>query len=315
MTIFSTSQQCAQHAKEIDYGGWPAPRNHMSMKQGYEVNATRQQAAEHSSNSYISLFFSFSSSCKQIIRRPKWMNTITTIFKKVSIAPINRDNIVSHLKTTLKCYFYFFLWVHTAYTRTLAHYIRCALWLYIVIEADNRPYQYTSISKSQHLNVRFTYIWYIVDQTYIQISGARLKTKQVSECEEKCFRKKLKTKNDFLRRVDLWISSIHAYYSPPLYQVSYRRLLALLLRHYGVLLYRSSIVHVRSATLRVLNKINFVFTFLRLYTLVCVWHTCRFMLKHWSRLLTANRMAALFHAQLWLKNINWTPKRCQNCDF
>lgn len=30
-------QQCGQHVKEIDYGGWPAPRNHMSMKQGYEV--------------------------------------------------------------------------------------------------------------------------------------------------------------------------------------------------------------------------------------------------------------------------------------
>lgn len=30
-------QQCGQHAKEIDYGGWPAPRNHMTMKQGYEV--------------------------------------------------------------------------------------------------------------------------------------------------------------------------------------------------------------------------------------------------------------------------------------
>lgn len=32
------AQQCGQHVKEIDYGGWPAPRNHMSMKQGYEVN-------------------------------------------------------------------------------------------------------------------------------------------------------------------------------------------------------------------------------------------------------------------------------------
>lgn len=30
-------QQCGQHVKEIDYGGWPAPRNHMTMKQGYEV--------------------------------------------------------------------------------------------------------------------------------------------------------------------------------------------------------------------------------------------------------------------------------------
>lgn len=30
-------QQCGQHVKEIDYGGWPAPRNHMAMKQGYEV--------------------------------------------------------------------------------------------------------------------------------------------------------------------------------------------------------------------------------------------------------------------------------------
>lgn len=36
--IFSL-QQCGQHVKEIDYGGWPAPRNHMSMKQGYEVSA------------------------------------------------------------------------------------------------------------------------------------------------------------------------------------------------------------------------------------------------------------------------------------
>lgn len=37
--FFSCSllQQCGQHVKEIDYGGWPAPRNHMSMKQGYEV--------------------------------------------------------------------------------------------------------------------------------------------------------------------------------------------------------------------------------------------------------------------------------------
>ncbi|XP_059621717.1 zinc finger protein rotund-like [Phlebotomus argentipes] len=29
--------QCGQHTKDIDYGGWPAPRNHMSMKQGYEA--------------------------------------------------------------------------------------------------------------------------------------------------------------------------------------------------------------------------------------------------------------------------------------
>lgn len=35
--FFFRLQQCGQHTKEIDYGGWPAPRNHMSMKQGYEV--------------------------------------------------------------------------------------------------------------------------------------------------------------------------------------------------------------------------------------------------------------------------------------
>lgn len=32
------TQQCGQHTKEIDYGAWPAPRNHMAMKQGYEVS-------------------------------------------------------------------------------------------------------------------------------------------------------------------------------------------------------------------------------------------------------------------------------------
>lgn len=37
--VADAMQQCAQHAKEIDYGGWPAPRNHMSMKQGYEVKS------------------------------------------------------------------------------------------------------------------------------------------------------------------------------------------------------------------------------------------------------------------------------------
>lgn len=36
--FLSNQQQCGQHTKEIDYGGWPAPRNHMSMKQGYEVH-------------------------------------------------------------------------------------------------------------------------------------------------------------------------------------------------------------------------------------------------------------------------------------
>ncbi|XP_053680042.1 zinc finger protein rotund [Anopheles nili] len=31
-------EQCAQHTKDMDtYGGWPAPRNPMSMKQGYEA--------------------------------------------------------------------------------------------------------------------------------------------------------------------------------------------------------------------------------------------------------------------------------------
>ncbi|XP_050091421.1 zinc finger protein rotund-like [Anopheles aquasalis] len=31
-------EQCGQHTKDMDsYGGWPAPRNHMSMKQGYEA--------------------------------------------------------------------------------------------------------------------------------------------------------------------------------------------------------------------------------------------------------------------------------------
>lgn len=41
LIIFSLLQQCGQHTKEIEYGGWPAPRNHMSMKQGYEVNASQ----------------------------------------------------------------------------------------------------------------------------------------------------------------------------------------------------------------------------------------------------------------------------------
>ncbi|XP_049548031.1 zinc finger protein rotund-like [Anopheles darlingi] len=31
-------EQCGQHTKDMDsYGGWPTPRNHMSMKQGYEA--------------------------------------------------------------------------------------------------------------------------------------------------------------------------------------------------------------------------------------------------------------------------------------
>lgn len=34
----TTAQQCGQHTKDIDYGSWPAPRNHMAMKQGYEVS-------------------------------------------------------------------------------------------------------------------------------------------------------------------------------------------------------------------------------------------------------------------------------------
>jgi hypothetical protein len=37
--FFARLQQCGQHTKDIDtYGGWSASaRNHMSMKQGYEV--------------------------------------------------------------------------------------------------------------------------------------------------------------------------------------------------------------------------------------------------------------------------------------
>ena len=38
--VLAREQQCGQHVKEIDYGGWPAPRNHMTMKQGYEVSVS-----------------------------------------------------------------------------------------------------------------------------------------------------------------------------------------------------------------------------------------------------------------------------------
>lgn len=93
---FSRPQQCAQHAKEIDYGGWPAPRNHMSMKQGYEVNTSEYI------HLWISNFFSAKRNNKIIFFRPKWTSIITTIFKKVSIAAINRDNIVAYLKMMLK---------------------------------------------------------------------------------------------------------------------------------------------------------------------------------------------------------------------
>lgn len=37
MRILIFKQQCAQHTKDItDYNNW-TPRNHMSMKQGFEV--------------------------------------------------------------------------------------------------------------------------------------------------------------------------------------------------------------------------------------------------------------------------------------
>uniref|UniRef100_A0A182T625 Uncharacterized protein n=1 Tax=Anopheles maculatus TaxID=74869 RepID=A0A182T625_9DIPT len=38
MHVALSGQQCGQHTKDMDtYGGWPTPRNPMSMKQGYEV--------------------------------------------------------------------------------------------------------------------------------------------------------------------------------------------------------------------------------------------------------------------------------------
>lgn len=72
-------QQCGQHVKEIDYGGWPAPRNHMSMKQGYEVEIfciTKTLLMKHFLFDFIKYRFF-------LVYRPKWTITIRITCKKV----------------------------------------------------------------------------------------------------------------------------------------------------------------------------------------------------------------------------------------
>ncbi|XP_062565209.1 zinc finger protein rotund isoform X1 [Armigeres subalbatus] len=44
-------EQCGQHTKDMDsYSGWPAPRNHMSMKQGYEAKMNAVDHHHHHNN-------------------------------------------------------------------------------------------------------------------------------------------------------------------------------------------------------------------------------------------------------------------------